>query len=240
MSDVTAQRPTKEAVLRRLKQCGLDVTDVFDVGVMFQTEELRVVYADVRQHLFEPVTNFHDRIVELYDGLDFVLVPKAVGASDGTTTLLQRTLSDDLEVTHSRIETDGARPRQPSEQETTIEAIRLDSYLAGLTPQDRSILLKIDVDGNEPEVLQGATETLQQTTAVIIETQLTNFSERNAFLEDAGFALHDLCDLCYYGGMLTQFDAVYLRKDLTMHTAFNPFAAHEPFDQSIWKKYPPQ
>ena len=239
MSEIATDRPTKTEVLKRLRSCGLPVDAVFDVGVMFQTAELRSVYPDVRHHLFEPVTDFHDRIREIYAPIDYVLVKKAVGASYGSMTLLQRTLHEDHAVTHSRVETAGGRPRQPDEVAAEIEVITLDGYMPGSgVAADASILLKIDVDGNEPQILEGATEMLKQASVVIIETPLVEFGTRNNMLDAAGFVLHDICDLCYYGGMLTQFDSVYLPKKFAFAPEFNPFVANGTFDSALWKKYP--
>ena len=239
MSETPIERPTKVEVLKRFRECGLQVDLVFDVGVMFQTAELREVYPEVVHHLFEPVAEFHHRIGEIYDLSRHVLVPKAVGAVNGSMTMLQRTLFDEHTVTHSRIVVEGGRPRQPGEVAKEIEVITLDGYCetSGI-PSDASILLKIDVDGNEPQILAGATAVLQQVSAVIIETPLVEFGRRNALLESAGFLLHDICDLCYYGGMLTQFDSVYLPKATALSVGFNPFVANRKFDRSLWKKYP--
>jgi hypothetical protein len=61
------------------------------------------------------------------------------------------------------------------------------------------------------EVLQGATEVLQETVCVVIEATLSTLTERGCFLEEQGFVLWDICDLLYFDDCLWAVDLIYLK-----------------------------
>ena len=92
-------------------------------------------------------------------------------------------------------------------------------------------LLKIDVDGLELAILSGATNTLKNTSIVIIEEPLNkvitpHFFERSNFLLDHGFYLLDIVDFAYYDGILWQVDLVFVRKDIVDNNdKLRPFEA---------------
>jgi FkbM family methyltransferase len=75
-----------------------------------------------------------------------------------------------------------------------VRMVRLDDHIA---PNIRIGLLKVDVQGYELEVLRGATRTLDQTEALLIEINYTphyegaaGFEEVHEFLRAAGFLLY--------------------------------------------------
>ena len=74
--------------------------------------------------------------------------------------------------------------------------------------------LKIDIDGFELRVLEGATKTLENTSVVMIETPVHELTARIAFLERAGFVLFDLIEPCYYDKALWQCDALMLKSSI--------------------------
>ncbi|HEX4484134.1 MAG TPA: FkbM family methyltransferase [Solirubrobacteraceae bacterium] len=77
-------------------------------------------------------------------------------------------------------------------------------------------LLKLDVQGHEIAALQGATRTLAQTRAVLLEvlfqshyTGDATFGELHAFMQDAGFALCGLNVPYHFAGRVLWGDACY-------------------------------
>jgi Methyltransferase FkbM domain len=66
---------------------------------------------------------------------------------------------------------------------------------------EKPYLLKVDVDGPDLQVLQGANRTLQSCAAVVIEAPLMQIPERSKYLTDRGFRLVDTVDLSYYRGL---------------------------------------
>lgn len=102
-------------------------------------------------------------------------------------------------------------------QRLKVRVVRLDDVVA---PETRIGLLKIDVQGYEMEVLRGATRTLRQTAALLIEVNYTphyegavGFNDLHAFLTAAGFHLHGIsAPYCDENRPLWA-DAMYVRND---------------------------
>ena len=69
--------------LKILRSAGLDVRSVIDVGVQYDSKDLRHGFPDVRHFLFEPVEEYHSEIRNRYLGLDFELFALAVGEAPG-------------------------------------------------------------------------------------------------------------------------------------------------------------
>ncbi len=201
--------PIKTQALRLLRERGVPVAAVLDVGVLTQTPELRTAYPDVPHILFEPVAEFAETIHANYAGMDYRLVSAAVSDAEGETTLQTRTILASMTISHSSI-VEGAAD---TPDKRTVPMITLDGYLAR-EPAPGPYLLKIDVDGFELAVLRGAEQTLRQSSIVIIEAPLHELAERIAAVQRHGFRLFDLVEPCYYDGAFWQCDAVLVREDL--------------------------
>ena len=52
--------PSKRSVLRFLREAGVPVGTVLDVGAQWETAELRLAFPDKRHILFEPAVEFHE------------------------------------------------------------------------------------------------------------------------------------------------------------------------------------
>ena len=80
----------------------------------------------------------------------------------------------------------------------------------GLLPP---FLLKLDIQGAERAVLNGARETLKQTDVVICEIDLADFHDLDRLMDDAGFSLFDITVLRRMtDGSLGWFYPVYLNR----------------------------
>lgn len=117
---------------------------------------------------FEPVQRIHDQLVDnsRHDPLWTAAPRMALGSSDGEAIM---NIMDDPALS-SVLDLFG---RQPSSRET-VPMRRLDSVLQDLElDHNASIALKIDVQGLEQEVLDGAPNALARAKAILIELSLS-------------------------------------------------------------------
>lgn len=216
--------------LTLLRNCGVPVDSILDVGVLAGTPVLMEAYPDRTHHLFEPVDDHFDAIRRNYAAIPHRLVHAAVTDSDGQVLLHTARKLNDGKISHGWI------TAQATESSRWVPAITLDSYVQ----RERlpgPFLLKIDVDGAPvpAAILRGAARTLQQCSAVLIEMTVDRFFERAALLDAAGFDLWDLAALCYYGDCLWQFDAVYVNRSHKLGLpALKPMHAG-PFRPEVWQ-----
>jgi len=113
----------------------------------------------------------------------------------------------------------------------TVESSRLDTLL--VSRDDGPYLLKIDIDGGEHLVLDGAEQTLQQCNVVVVEVQPITFRVRCGMMLDMGFVLYDIVDLCYYDDWLAECDMVFVKPQ------FMPKITGQ-FDHDKWQLFRPR
>lgn len=235
---VTFRFPSKSNALKFLKDVGVDFGTIIDVGTHAETPELRLAFPDKKHLLFEPVEEFFPKIAVNYSGLDWELVPVAVSNCDGTAKLQKIAISGD-EISHSKLQSEA------SSDETLFEVptVRLDTFLASRS-DPRPFLLKVDVDGFEIPILQGAEGLWDAIDCVIVEATAETFLERLQFVSSKGFKLIDIVDQCYYSGVFSQADLVmvservwrsndHLRPWTTQEFAWNKWVPIASFENSV-------
>ncbi len=223
-----ARKPRKVPALDALSRLMIPTRTVIDVGVQYGTPELMEVYPDKLHVLVEPVEEFLRTLAKRYAkaGIQTLLVPVAAADADGEMTLRISTVSATSEVTHARLVETAAGARDRITPVRKLDTIASEHALQG------PFLLKIDVDGAEDRVLQGATEVLKQTNIVVVEAHVDNFLQRSQPLLDAGFGLFDIVDLCYYDWRLSQFDLIFIRSEVLAALRKTLFA--KGFDMRKW------
>jgi FkbM family methyltransferase len=234
--------PTMQSSLRQLLDCGVPVSTVLDVGVHSGTPALIEVVGDLPHHLFEPVALHFDAIKLNYQGVKHTLHPVAVSDEDGTCFLACRSQSGDGEVTHAAI-LDHPATREEVPHLVSCSPVarsKLDTILAHQEIEP-PYLLKIDVDGHELNVLQGAIRTLKHCSIAIIEAPLNRasrpqFFQRCQSLMDHGFFLCDIVDMAYYDGVLWQVDLIFVHQRwVNSIDRLRPFGSPSfRFDQRLW------
>jgi FkbM family methyltransferase len=225
------RRPLKIQSLKKLRQLGVPVAAVVDVGILTGTRELMEAFGDRRHILIEPIVEWNERIRKSYAeaGIDFELINVAASDRNGTMNMETSSVVPGRPISHARLteKTSGATVRQ-------VPVRTLDSLL----PEHgvpAPYLLKIDVDGAEPQILAGATATLTRTNAVVIEANIRNFIERATLLQAAGFELFDIVDPCYYDDRLRQFDLVFLNSAMVAERGLDMYK--QTFDAGKWVNY---
>jgi len=208
--------PSKTNTLRFLREAGVPVGTVIDIGVEQETHELRQVFPDRRHILFEPVAEFHEAIRRNYAGMDYFLVPAAASDEVGTGRLHKFAI-EGKEVTHARL-VEGSN----EEKLETVATLRLDNFLKGRN-ELKPYLLKLDVDGSELPVMRGCEGIWDDIGCVVIEVNAFNIAERLNFLIAKDFRLFDIVDQCYYYGLFVQADFVFVANKLMDNENLKPW-----------------
>ena len=228
------QRPTKSDSLRFLLHHGFQPRTIIDVGVQHGTQELISLFPDQTHILIEPVEEYQETIKQNYAAVkEAVLICAATSNQSGTGILAVTNILNqgDNTITHAYLTPapGGVRTRE-------VRLVTLNEVLAQRN-YDKPYLLKVDVDGHELEVLQGATEMLRDTGCIIVEAPLQRplnaLTTRANFLESQGFILWDIVDLCYYYDNLSQVDLIFLSRELKREAVFAPWE-HYAFQPDAW------
>ncbi|MBY0611197.1 MAG: FkbM family methyltransferase [Beijerinckiaceae bacterium] len=232
--------PSKTNALAFLNSIGVEFGSILDVGTHAETPELRAAFPTKRHILFEPAEEFFPRIAANYSGLNFELVPVAVSDVDGVGRLRKVAISDN-EISHSMLdfspenpEADAASPVKTLGR-SDIKTIRLDTFMKHRT-DPQPYLLKIDVDGYEVPILRGAEGIWDRIDCVIIEATADTFLERFQEVAKHGFHLFDIIETCYYAGVFSQADLVFVSDRLRRA---NPRLRPWETESFAWEKWVP-
>jgi FkbM family methyltransferase len=191
-----------------------------DVGAnrgQFLAAALRLV-APARVVAFEPLAELAAGLPAQLPPAGVLVRPVAVGARQGTVSLHQTDNSVFSSVLTPAATLGGQYGRQPVVCRTLeVPQVTLD---AELEAEPRIGLLKLDVQGYEPQVLAGAGRTLQKTDAVLIEINYaphyegeSPFEVLHEALTAAGFRLGGAsCPNLGAGGAPLWADAIYTRR----------------------------
>jgi FkbM family methyltransferase len=209
-------RRTLPEVLAHLKRLGVAPRTIVDVGVARGTPELYAAFPGVPLLLVEPLAEHEDdlkRIVAARPGSRYALA--AGGPEPGELEIAVHRVTACSSVLGDR------DPEGEPAQRRTVPVERVDDLVrehALAAP----FLVKVDVEGAELQVLEGARATLEQTDVVLLEVSFFQLVPGGAQLADvvawmaaAGFSAYDL----YSGhtrpldGALAQIDMAFVRTD---------------------------
>lgn len=168
---VTLRTPNRDftAFFQHLRNQGLQFSTVIDVGVAFGTPSLYACCPGAKFFLVEPVPSCKTELAKLAERLGGEAFNVAAGAADGTMDFF---VHPDVSGSSAKRQLegqffDGERVRVPVR--------RLDTLIR--SPLARPCLLKIDTQGAELEVLDGASAILGEIDVVIIEVSFHQFRE---------------------------------------------------------------
>ena len=225
---VERKRPS---TLERLARLGLAPATVIDVGAAYGdwTVECLRTFPSARALLVEPLAEFAELLAARQTELgDHVVVNAAAAREDGEATVFVHAdlVGSSMLLEREEHDVDGAPRAVPSV--TVDTAVRN----ANVEPP---FLLKLDVQGAELQVLEGARETLRRTEAVILEVTFfdvfsggTVFHELVDWMQAAGFVVYDIDELLYrpLDGALIQANFAFVPKTSTLR-ARHAYAASE-------------
>ena len=218
--------PSKSNFLTFLRSIDYPVGTIVDVGAHAETVDLRRAYPDRRHVLFEPVEEFHQALALNYADVDHDVVSAALSNEDGQG-LLQKFMIDGGGVSHASL----VDPKD-GENATKVTLSRLDTFMAS-RDYEKPYLLKIDVDGFELPIFEGAENILDKVSCIIMEATATTFIERINAIARKGFRFFDIIDQCYYHGIMHQVDLVFLNSTYMVHPELDPWNS-KSFDWKDW------
>lgn len=214
--------------LRQLTRLGFKPQTVIDVGVAYGTPELYQEFHNANILLIEPLAEFEPFLREICTSYKAQFVLAAAGETDGIAVLNVHPdkfgSSWFKEVEGSSV--DGVPRDVPM---VTVDQVCLEKNLTG------PYLIKADVQGAELQVLAGATRTLQQTHAVILELTLfgtligaPQFYDVISRMKQLGFVVYDAYNFLYrpLDNALCQVDIVFVR-ERGQFREFHAFATPE-------------
>lgn len=194
-----------EVQLRRMKNQGFDPKVIYDVGscVLHWTRCAKKIFPDARYILFDA----WEPAEELYTGYEYHI--GVLGDRERDVTFYQ---NDDMPYGNSYYREIGT-PIFPESIGRTKHMNSLDKIVKdrGFPPPD---LIKIDVQGAERDVIQGALETLKKTSYMIVEMQHTNYNKGAPHYDETGQWLESMGWTCiawrFAQGSMNDVDGDYL------------------------------
>ena len=197
---------------------------VLDVGAYVGTyaKYLRELGFDGRIISFEPLSEVYPKIVEhSKKDINWIVAPRmALGAEDGIKSIniaANYTSSSILEMEDSHLL---GSPESIFVGSEMIRVFKLDNVVGNFIKPENVVFLKLDVQGYELEVLEGAHKTLPFIKGLQIEISIEPlyknqliFNEMLNYVEQLGYELWDM-QPCFWDkltGKLLQFDGIFLR-----------------------------
>jgi len=211
----TPTRASMAGGLAQLARLGFQPRTVIDAGVANATPELYSTFPSASILLIEPLVEFEPFLRRICSTYNAQYVLAAAGQAAGTATLNVHAdkIGSSLlrEVEGSAV--DGTPRTVPV---VTVDQLVAEKNLSG------PFLIKVDVQGAELQVLEGAARTLPQTGVVILEVSLfgtmiagPQFLDITTRMKELGFAPYDLFGFQYrlLDGALSQLDMIFVRED---------------------------
>jgi FkbM family methyltransferase len=205
---------TYEECLGNLRRLGLQPGTVFDVGVADGTPGLQESFPEARLVLIEPLEEYRPRLDEICRGRNACYFIAAAGEQPGEIALRVGRDRRKSSMVRQVLKGDTAETR-------VVPVVTLDALCRELQLKP-PYLLKIDAEGAEIRVLAGATATLPETAAAILEVtvcggrnQSPELFEVLAYMKHAGFVVHDIIGAATHPatGGLQHVDLVFVQED---------------------------
>jgi FkbM family methyltransferase len=201
--------------LAQLARLGFQPRTVIDAGVANATPELYSTFPSASILLIEPQVEFEPFLKKICSTYKAQYVLAAAGSAPGTATF---NVHSDPFGSSLLQEVEGASvdgtPR-------TVPVVTVDQQCAEKNLSG-PFLIKLDVQGAELQALAGATRTLRETEAVVLEVTLfgtmiggPQFYDIVYFMKQSGFVAYDIFAVNYrpLDGALAQVDMIFVREN---------------------------
>ncbi len=198
------------------------IRTVLDVGAHRGefSSAIRALLPTAQIYAFEPLPDCCAELAKRFrTNCTFQAFPVAIGASHDRITLWRSSYPKSSSVLPMAELHKDSFPWSAGNTPLTVEMRALDEYLEQLKLAEK-VLLKIDVQGYEAQVLNGAKELLKRVAYVLLEVSFRPlyegqgaFAEIHAFLQSAGFSYSGNLEqlLSPLDGSVLQADALFVR-----------------------------
>lgn len=208
-------RTTMAEVLQHTSKLGFKPQTVIDVGVAYGTFDLYEKFPDSIHLLIEPLEEFETVLKDISRKYKADYVISAASAKPGKiiinvhSDLSSSSIYKEVEGSH----VDGVPREVPA---VTIDDICKERNLRG------PYLIKIDIQGAELDVLNGARKVLKDTELIILEVQLFQFFVNGpqfydivSYMNDKGFVVYDIFNNCIrpLDGALASVDMAFVKNN---------------------------
>lgn len=209
------ERATMMQCLAGAVKNGLRAETVIDVGAAYGTPALYELFLDARFILLEPLSEFAPALREIAAGLKHAECLVAAAASTPGKVILN--VHPDLVGSSLYKEEEGTHV---DGLERTVPAVTLNDVCAERGTQP-PYLIKIDTQGSELDVLDGADRIMAETEFIVMESSLFGFFKGGPqildallYMKERGFVLYDIFDLQYrpLDGAMAQVDLAFVRE----------------------------
>ena len=189
-----------------LRNAGFTPSIVFDVGAQVGTPELFQAFPDAHHIMIEPVAECLSSLNSIKNELKSAIVINCAVSNINGSATLSMTPSRQYSSIEGII----------GEENREIEVRTLDSIYEDISI-DGPILIKIDVDGPEIKVLQGAKSILKKDCVLVIEASIADENPRFAniveYMTAYGYQVYDIVDHLHRQGdfHLWQVDLIFIK-----------------------------
>jgi FkbM family methyltransferase len=211
-------------VLDRLARTGFSPSVIVDVGanVGGWARAARAAFPAARIHAVEPQARLHDRLQRVADELGDMVVHRVAATAPGVSSV-HLAGGDDGDST-------GAWVTAAVNDHLTeaAPAATLDAMLDGACSDTDTLMLKLDVEGHELTVLDGAARLLSRTALIVCEVAYYDVNRDGhpllkdvvAYMDQRGFELFDVVGLAERprDGRLRSGDVVFVHRDHPLAT----------------------
>jgi len=220
------QETAFEAQARLLKQSGNEPFTIFDVGAFIGTVALkyRDLFPDSIIFCFEPfLESYHQLQVNIANHPNIKAIPKALGAYNERTKIYanNQASTNSLLASDERSSEIWGKGLLETQKKADIDMITLDHFITQNNIPQIDVL-KLDVQGAEFLVLQGAEKALKAGKINIIYTEIItlptyenqkSLGENIQMFLDYGFELFSFYNYDRSStGQVRQMDAIFVRK----------------------------
>jgi len=222
--DIFTIRHSMGDAFAHLKQCGFYPELIIDAGAANGTPELQSSFPDSTFFWIEPLVEFENELKDLKNKFKGDYIITAVGNETGELTIYVQDDKVGSSILSDHENVDIKKQARP------IKVVTLKEIADKRFQQFKKILLKVDVQGYELEVLEGAKEFLNNIDVIILEVSLfkfypnwPEFYEVIDYMKKRSFVVFDIV-----GGInrpldhsLAQKDIVFVKENGLLRTSHN-------------------